>query len=236
MIMDRFECRSLLLLLAFLAGSSGSYCGNPAPNRNSLSPPLPAPSPTRGPNNANTGSTPPAGPTSKAGTSFCRPADGARALQRCVFPLEGYKEADYEYYDVKALEVFIRRVADYIEETETVEGCNLVSITASGYADYKRLRKILPWADAPPYCRTAEGCRKDGSASGNLTNDDLACMRECLVTNRIYSLLEVDSEISSNARAKLRTESHASTKPSEIGDQYRKVEITLERGGRCPDG
>jgi hypothetical protein len=156
-------------------------------------------------------------------------------LQKCVFPLDSYEEANYYYHDPKALDSYVNTVAGYIEETETVKGCTLLSVTAWGYADSQRLIKILPWPNVPEYCRSQAACRKDESSSENLTNDDLACVRQCLVTNRIYSLLEHDTEIFPNTLEKWKSEHHSFTRPSEVGEAYRKVEVILERGGQCPD-
>jgi hypothetical protein len=157
--------------------------------------------------------------------------DAVGEIQRCVLSLKGYEEANYDYHVPGALESYVNTVAVHIEEANT-PSCKLLSATIKGYADSQQLIKVLPWGDVPNSCLY---CRKEGATSVNLSNDDLACVRQCLVKNRIYSLLEHDTEIFSNAPGGLKSDYFSFTDPSEAGEAYRRVDVILERGGQCPN-
>jgi len=237
--MNGFKRRLLVLMFAITTGFPATSCEDSGRNVNKLPPHLPGPSPSPrgGAANANSGPEPgpQAGPTAATGEKFCESDNASGDRQRCVFRLEGYPEAEYTYHDPKALDTYVSRVAGYIEEAMTVKGCRLLSVTAWGYADNQSLNKDLPWSDVPEYCRSPESCRPSGTTSANLTNSDLACVRGCIVTNQIYSLLQHDVEIYSQTLEKWESRHRPFTLPTEVGDPYRKVEIILERGGGCPD-
>jgi hypothetical protein len=236
-IMDRFKWGFLLLLLTLLCSLLGEACGGSTSNANKISPPLALPSPSLGGRlgDANANAESPPRPTRAASVpneNPCKSDNESGTRQVCVFTLEGYKEADY-FYDEGAFDAYVRRIAGYIEETISANECHLLSVEVSGYADNLRLNKILPWPDVPSYCSSPQTCRQISSGPPNLTNDDLACVRGCLVTHRIYSLLEQDINILSE---KWNDRHQFFTRPSEVGEPYRKVVVILERGGQCPNG
>lgn len=234
--MGRFAYRSLAFALAILFSSSGGSCDAPAPQVNNRPPrpvvPTPDVSPSGG---ANSNTSPPAPMPSPQGTAsepgVCKNIPGVIDLQVCPFSLSGYKDAEYNYHDPKALESFVNRVTNYIEGAQAVEGCRLVSVTIWGFADNRNLIKVLPWAEVPQYCQ--QECRRNGSEAVNLTNADLACVRQCLIANRIKSLLRYNTQIYDNTSQRWNTNHRPFTERTEVGKEYRRVDINLERGGHC---
>jgi hypothetical protein len=163
---------------------------------------------------------------------YCKDDNPSGTRQKCIFTLDGYEEAEYHYGDNEALKLYISRVVGYINETLHSKDCSVLAITAWGYADSLKLNKRLSWTDVPDFCRSPETCRKDVFNARDLTNDDLACVRECLIKHNIYSRLEQNIDIVSKDWS---SEHRFYTEAWEAGYPFRKVEIILERGGMCPD-
>jgi hypothetical protein len=231
--MDRF--RFILTSLALTCSLFGISCGSRQATTNKLPPRMTEPSPTanRNADVANTSGEPQTSPSNERNEKkFCQVDNPAGTRQKCIFVLDSYKEAEYQHDDIEALNLYTSRIVGYIEEALYSKECSVLSITAWGYADSLKLNAKLKWADVPESCRSPETCRQGDLNAEYLTNDDLACVRECLVKNRIYARLEQNVDIISKD---WNSEHRFYTGAEEVGDPFRKVEIILERGGKCPD-
>ncbi|MCP4663396.1 MAG: hypothetical protein GY856_49025 [bacterium] len=145
------------------------------------------------------------------------------ARQDCVFTLADYDPGDY-FHKKQPREEYARTVAEFIEETDLQKGCSLLAITAWGYADGLKYRGGLKWSAVPSNCRsTRRGL--------NLSEDDLAAVRECLMTHRISTYFGGNIGIQPMNWKKERTNYPDG---AQTGSSYRKVEHIIERTGKCP--
>jgi hypothetical protein len=233
--MDKFETRFILSFLSLLCSLFCSSCLDSRSSTNKLPPRLiePSPSTNRNADDANTPREPGTDHSNElTDKRFCKDDNPSGTRQKCIFTLDGYEEAEYHYGNNEALNLYVSRVVGYINETLHSKDCSVLAVTAWGYADSLKLKKRLSWADVPDFCRSPETCQKDVFNTGDLTNDDLACVRECLIKHNIYSRLEQNIDIVSKDWS---SEHRFYTEAWEAGYPYRKVEIILERGGRCPN-
>ncbi len=186
------------------------------PAQASVSPPPPPPKSGKPP------PPPPKSGKSPSSIPVCKYSNST-ARQDCVFTLDGYGPGAF-FYKKRPRDVYAKSVAQFIKETELQEGCSLLAITAWGYADGLKYRGGLRWSAVPKVCRAS-------TKSTVLSEDDLASVRECLVTDRVLSNIGGDIGIKSMSWKKARTNYPDGVK---IGSDHRKVEHIIERTGRCP--